>query len=489
MSSERKLADARAQVTRRTFLGDMGTGFTNIALASLLLKEGVLGAEQTDRAEVPNGLSHVAPKAKSVIWLFMKGGVSHLESFDPKPALNEYAGKTIDETQHKHILSSPFVKQNLRDATVDKPPIPTKIFPLQAGFRPRGQSGVAVSNLWPHLGDCVDDMSIIRSMWTDDNCHSAQLQFHTGRHSLDGVFPTIGAWVHYGLASLNESLPQFVVLGKPVEECCGGVAAHGADYLGPQHAGVQLEADPQNALPFVSSGENAFYKEQASSFRLAERLNQLASLQYPDDSKLAARIKSYELAFRMQNSIPEVVRLADETEETQRLYGLDNKVTQPVGQQCLAARRLVERGVRFVQLFHGGWDAHKGLRKKHERSALETDQPIAALLKDLKRRGLLDETLVVWGTEFGRTPGAQDDGRNHHIYGFSVWMAGGGVKGGMVHGTTDELGFHAVENRHYITDIHATVMRQLGLDSYALEIPGRKRLESEHGQPIAEILG
>jgi uncharacterized protein (DUF1501 family) len=236
-------------------------------------------------------------------------------------------------------------------------------------------------------------------------------------------------------------------------------------------------------------------RAQRIGFDLVDRLDRLRAVDYPDDSALAARIQSYELAFRMQRSIPEVMDFSDETAETLSLYGVDQPHCRDFAQQMLAARRLVERGVRFIQVQHGGggagaWDAHGGLKANHESNCRQVDQPIAGLLKDLARRGLLDETLVVFGTEFGRTPGTQgSDGRDHHIYGFSVWMAGGGIKGGIVHGATDEVGFHAVENRHYVTDIHATIMRQLGLDSRRLEIPGRKRLEIDHGEVIHEILG
>jgi uncharacterized protein (DUF1501 family) len=239
-----------------------------------------------------------------------------------------------------------------------------------------------------------------------------------------------------------------------------------------------------------------FNEEQRAQFALMDRLNRFSAIEYPDDRALAARIKSYELAFRMQMAVPEIMAFSQESDSTQRLYGIDQAATKPFGDQCLAARRLVERGVRFIQIFHGSnggageWDAHGDLRNGHSRLCGQVDLPIAGLLKDLKQRGLLDETLVVWGTEFGRTPGAQGaDGRDHHPYGFSVWLAGGGVRGGIAHGATDELGFHAVENRHYVTDLHATVLHQLGLDPEKLVIPGRQRLEIELGHPIPEIIG
>ena len=234
--------------------------------------------------------------------------------------------------------------------------------------------------------------------------------------------------------------------------------------------------------------------EQRVAFNLVGRLNRLRAIEYPNDPALAARIQSYELAFRMQRSLPDVLNFNDETEATRRLYGIDRPETRDFGMQLLASRRLVERGVRFVQIQHGAggagvWDAHSGLRANHSRNCLAVDQPIAGLIRDLKRRGLLDETIVVFASEFGRTPGTQgSDGRDHHIYGFSVALAGGGIKGGTVHGDTDELGFHAVVDRHYVTDIHATILHQLGVDSRRLELPGRKRLEIDHGNVIREIL-
>jgi hypothetical protein len=309
------------------------------------------------------------------------------------------------------------------------------------------------------------------------------------------VFPTIGSWVRYGLGSLNDDLPQFVVMGTPIADCCGGLGGHGASYLGPEYDGIQLSVDPRNPLPFASPARDVFREEQAGEFELLGRLNRLSAARYPDDPNLRARIKSYELAFRMQTAVPDLVDLRDESPATQRLYGLDQKVTHGFGQMCLSARRMVERGVRFVQIFHGsnggagGWDAHSGLRENHAAQCEQVDRPIAGLLTDLKRRGLLEETIVVWATEFGRTPGSQGGtGRDHHPFGFSVWMAGGGIKRGIVHGATDEVGFHAVEDRHYVTDIHATLLHQLGLDPRRLEVAGHKRLEIDFGEPIRKIM-
>jgi hypothetical protein len=486
-------SSACGRVPRRRFLADLGMGFTGLALGAMLHRDGF--ANSAADWMPPNGLPHIAPKAKSVIWLFMIGGVSHLESFDPKPELNKYGGKSIAETPFKSVLDKKFLDANVRTAAPDLKKILSQLYPLQVGYRKRGESGIEVSDWWPNVGDCVDDLAIVRSMWTNDIDHGAQLQFHTGRNKLDGMFPTIGSWVHYGLGTLNENLPQFVVMGNPVADCCGGQDAHRANYLGPEHDGVSLVADPANPLAYGRPTEGVYREEQQAEFELLERLDRLAAAEYPDDAKALARIKSYELAFRMQRAVPEVFEFQQETAPTQKMYGLDQENTAPFAKHCLAARRLVERGVRFVQIYHGGtgnaggWDAHTNLRGNHAANCANVDKPIAGLLKDLKQRGMLDETLVVWATEFGRSPGSEkSDGRDHHPFGFSVWMAGGGIKAGVVHGATDELGFSAVENRHYVTDIHATVLHQLGLDSRRLEIPGRKRLEMEHGNVIREII-
>ena len=482
------------RVNRRVFLADCGMGFTGLVLGAMLNRDGMVRAEGRGEWLPPDGKAHFAPRAKSVIWLFMLGGVSHIESFDPKPMLQRYAGKTIEDTPYKAVLDSPFTKKNVVEFVAGQRKLMTKLFPPQVGHRKRGQSGIEISDWWPHVGDCVDDLAIVRSVWTTDNDHAAQLQFHTGRHVFQGFFPSIGSWVHYGLGTLNENLPQFVVLGEMPSPCCGGTATVSANYLGPEHSGVQLEVDPVRPLPFAQPGADVYEEEQIREFEFLGRLNQLAGVQYPHDPSLRARVRSYELAFRMQTTVPELFRFSEETPDTQKLYGLDQKVTNEFGQQCLTARRLVERGVRFVQIFHGSgknrWDAHSELRNNHSKLCAEVDKPIAGLVKDLKQRGLLDETVVVWATEFGRTPGVEGEkgGRDHHPFGFSVWMAGGGIKGGIAHGATDELGFHAVEDRHYVTDIHATVLRQLGLDPRKLEIPGQKRLEIDFGVPIEQIL-
>jgi hypothetical protein len=476
-------------IHRRAFLADLGMGFTGLALGALLHRDG-FAEVRGDTPGSPDGKPHFPPKAKNVIWLFMNGGVSHMETFDPKPMLTKYAGKTIAETPYKDVQSPEKLKIArvvvVNDANGQQR---NRILPLQVEFKKRGQSGIEVSDWMPHVGDCIDDIAVVRSVYTTDDNHGAQTQFHSGRHMLDGEFPTLGAWVHYGLGTLNENLPQFISMGNRVYW-----NLKDGHYLGPSHDAVPVRVDAKNPLDYGRPESDLKAEEQKIGFDLVGKLNRLRAVEYPDDPALAARIQSYELAFRMQKSLPEVLSFASETEETKKLYGLDQPETREFGMQMLAARRLVERGVRFIQVQHGAggagvWDAHGGLRTNHSKNCGQVDRPIAGLLKDLKRRGLLQETLVIFATEFGRTPGTQGtDGRDHHIYGFSVWLAGGGIKGGVVHGATDELGFHAVENRHYVTDLHATILQLLGLDSRRLEVPGRKRLEIDHGKPINEIM-
>ncbi len=472
---------------RRTFLSGCGFGLGSLALRVMLHQDALASAPAN--SSTSHQLAHFAPKAKSVIWLFMNGGVSHVESFDPKPMLTKYAGKTIAETPFADV-------QDPKRLAIERLVVPdangnqrNTLYPLQVGFHKHGQSGIEVSDWFPNLARHVDKLAIVRSMWTTDSNHGAQTQFHSGRHQNDGDFPTLGAWVHYGLGSLNDNLPQFLSFGY--REYWNKKDGH---YLGPAHDAVPLRVDPQNPLDYGKPERAVSTAGQSIGVDLLRQLNRLREDEYPQDPSLAARVASYELAFRMQRSVPEVVDFSQESAATHALYGLDRPHCRDFGMQLLAARRFVERGVRFIQIQHGGggagaWDAHGGLKGNHSQNALSVDQPISALLADLEQRGLLDETLVVFATEFGRTPGTQGtDGRDHHIFGFSVWMAGGGLKRGVVHGATDEIGFHAVENRHYVTDIHATILKQLGLDSRKLEVPGRRRLAIDHGVAIDDII-
>jgi hypothetical protein len=471
-------------IPRRAFLSRSGLGFGGLALATMLRRDATAGAH----SQSLDGLDF-APKAKSVIWLFMRGGVSHLESFDPKPALNQYAGKSIGDTPFRGVQESEKLKRVrvvvVNDANGQQR---KQLYPLQVGFQRYGQSGIEVSDWFPHIGSCIDDIAVVRSMWTTDDNHGAQVQFHSGRHMLDPRVPTIGAWINYGLGTLNENLPQFISMGPRFFDVRDG------HYLGPAYDAVTLKVDPANPLDYAKPEIDVPPEHQRLGFDLVSKLNSIGGRAYPLDDQLEARTKAYELAFRMQTAVPDVIRFDGETAATHNLYGLDAPETRPFGQQLLAARRFAEQGVRFIQIMHGdgaagAWDQHSGLKAMHSKLAMEVDRPIAGLITDLKQRGMLDETLVVFATEFGRTPGSQgSDGRDHHPYGFSVWMAGGGIKGGVVHGSTDEIGFHAEQDPHYVTDIHATILHQLGIDSRRMQVPGYKRLEQDFGHVIKPIL-
>ena len=480
--------------TRREFLSDLGMGFTGVALGAILADDGRLRAGE---ASAQHAVAHFSPRAKSVIWIFLSGGYSHLETFDPKPALNKYAGMTFDKTPFENPVNSPLQKKRFRSVSAEEVNVrdvyPT-IYPMQVGWKKHGESGIEVTDWWPHLAKRVDDLCFIRNMWTTDNDHAAENQIHTGRHRLDEQQPSIGAWAHYGLGTLNENLPKFAVLGGPTRSDTR--LSIDSLYLGPQHAGVPLALDPKNPLPFGQRNENQSLSEQQHEYELINKLNELTAVEYPEDQELRARIRAYELAFRMQSAVPEAIDFANETAATTKLYGIDNDATKLAGQRLLAARRLIERGVRFVQVFpspYGVWDSHQKLKENHTRLCASVDLPVAGLIQDLKQRGLLDDVTVVFCTEFGRTPGLElrgggTTGRDHHPNGFTIWMAGAGLKRGYVHGATDELGYHALGEGHYVTDIHATVLHLLGLNNRHLEIPGRKRLDIDHGQPISEIL-
>ncbi len=482
-------------IQRRSFLADLGFGATGMALGTLLGQEKLAQAAGTKTNNVSNG-PHFTPKAKSVIWVFLSGGYSQMETFDPKPELNKYGGKTFSDTIYPDPFKDPRYMERARSVVKVKREH-SKIMPMQVGFKKHGESGIEITDWWPHLATCVDDISFVRSMYTTDNDHAAEFQIHHGRHKLDQKQPVVGSWLSYGLGSLNKNLPEYVFLGSYTDTRVK--ENFNPDYLGPKYMGVELSLDPKNPLPFGARPKTALEQEQANQYALINELNQLAAVEYPSDEKLRARINSYELAYRMQSSVPEVLDMAEESKETQSLYGIDEKETAAYGRRLLAARRMAERGVRFTQVYlsgYGEWDSHQKLKENHTRSCKRVDKPIAGLLKDLKRRGMWDDTVVVFCTEFGRTPAVEvrgtstkmPSGRDHHPHGFTVWFAGAGIKQGHVHGATDELGFHAVESPHYVTDMHATLFHLLGVDQHRLEIPGRKRLEIDYGKPIMDII-
>ena len=479
--------------TRREFLHQLGGGFGAAALTSLLARDG-FAFDDARNAEARPGLGvtglHHEPKAKSVIFLFMYGGPSHMDTFDHKPALTGRDGQTVE------------VKTFGRGGKKNE----GRIVEPRWDFKPYGQCGKMVSDLFPHVGGCVDDIAFLHSMTAESPIHgSAMLMMNSGQ-LLSGS-PAMGSWVNYGLGTVNENLPGFVVMLDPSGGPISGAKNWSSGYMPSKLQGTTFRTRA-GSQPIYNLKSDALSPDAQRA--VIDAINDRNRAHAAGDglpggrgvnSDLEARIASYELAFNMQTSAPEAVDLSRETKETHALYGLDDAKTEDFGRRCLVARRLVERGVRFVQLYAGGhhndnnWDAHGDLEVNHNRHAGRTDKPVAALLKDLKRRGLLDETLVVWGGEFGRQPTAEyakGSGRDHNSYGFTMWMAGGGIKGGVSVGTTDELGAAAVEKPMHVKRLHATVLHQLGLDpnrlSYFHAGLDRKLTGVGETEPIAEVI-
>ena len=476
--------------TRREFLWQAGGGFGALPLVSLLANDGQLSGQASGDDKIASSLNplspkppHFAPKAKSVIFLFMYGGPSHIDTFDYKPDMYGMDGKTMD------------VKTFGRGGKRNQ----GRIVEPKWKFKQYGECGKWVSDLFPNVASCVDDITFLHSMTADSPIHgSAMLMMNSGK-VLSGA-PALGSWVTYGLGSENENLPGFVVMldqkGGPIS----GAKNWSSGYMPAAYQGVVMRSKGSAILDLAPPEGMS----RSTQRRLLDRLldkNRQHEATRGGNSELAARIASYELAYKMQEYAPEAVDLAQETEETHRLYGVDQPQTDDFARKCILARRLVERGVRFVQVYSGGahnddnWDAHGDLERNHNYHAGNTDQPIAALLKDLKRRNLLDETLVVWGGEFGRQPTAeyaQGTGRDHNSYGFTMWMAGGGIKGGMSYGSTDELGSTAVENPLHVKRLHATILNQLGLDpnhlSYFFGGLDQRLVGVEDVEPIREII-
>jgi hypothetical protein len=471
--------------TRRQFLWHTGGGFAGLALTALLAQDGFFDAPARGAAPSAGPLTPKAPhhpaRAKSIICLFMYGGVSQVDTFDPKPELTRRNGQPLPT-----LDSDPALKARK----------PGKLLGSTRKFSKHGESGIEVSDFYPHLAKRVDDLAILRSTWASSFAHgSGLLQMNTGY--LRQGFPCMGSWVTYGLGSVNQNLPGFVVMldlrGGPI----GGAPNWGHGFMPAAYQGTPFRSNGEPILhltpPAGVSGE-----QQRNQLDLLAELNVRHREAAVDNSELAARISSYELAFRMQRHAPEAVDLTRETMATHRLYGLDRPLTAPFGRRCLLARRLVERGVRFVQVYSGGghsddtWDAHGDVNKNHTLHCGETDQPIAALLLDLKQRGLLKDTLVLWTSEFGRTPTGQNGkGRDHSPRGFTTWLAGGGVKGGMTYGATDDFGYAAAQNKVHVHDLHATVLHLMGLDHEKLTYRHSSRdfrLTDVHGRVVEEIL-
>ena len=480
----------RAALSRREFLERAGTGFGSLALSVMLADQ----ASADAKAKSPNSnrksaLSPKAPmfpaKAKSVIFLFMYGGPSQVDTFDPKPGLVKYDGKTMGTA----LAGVGEVKTFGGGGNA-----PLMRSPYQ--FKRYGKSGIEVSDLYPHLGAQVDDLCFIRSIYGSSNNHAPAL-FEMNTGSILQGHPSIGSWVTYGLGSENQNLPGFVVMtdhrGGPI----GGAPNWSSGFMPATYQGTVFRATGTPILD-LSPGEGVTPEQQRTSLDLLGKMNSEHLASNPGDSDLEARIAAYELAYRMQANAPEVVDITKETAETRELYGLDNERTEKFGKKCLLARRLVERGVRFVQIYSGGghgddtWDAHGDIVGNHGKHAGDTDKPIAGLLMDLKRRGLLENTLVVWAGEFGRMPITQGGrGRDHNPGVQTVWMAGGGVKGGTVIGSSDEVGYKTGEDPHPMRDLHATILHTLGMNDMALTYlyNGRyQRLTENGGQVIKKAL-
>ncbi|WP_233578200.1 DUF1501 domain-containing protein [Tautonia sociabilis] len=467
-------------MSRRSFLSEAGGGFGLLALGWLLQQERAHASE--DRALDPLAPKppHFEAKADSVIYLFMHGGPSHLETFDRKPDLQRLHGCPLPES---------FGPVATRRKVARNPLLGTK-----RTFRKCGESGVEISDLFPHLSSCADDLAVIRSCWADSVNHpQAVYQMNTG--SILMGRPSLGSWVGYGLGSESRDLPAFVVLPDPAGGIKGGPPAYGNGFLPASYQGTVMRGGEEPLLNLRPPEGTLDRAEQRRMLDYIGVLNARHLESRPEDGDLAARIQTYELAYRMQSAAPEAVDLARESDETRALYGLDDPVTADFGARCLLARRLVERGVRFIQLYSGdfnGWDAHNDVESNHSTMSAKTDRPVAALLTDLKRRGLLDRTLVVWGGEFGRMPMSESGtGRDHNPHGFSTWFAGGGVKGGVMHGETDAVGLRAEVDRVHVHDLHATILHLLGLDHTRLTFfhNGREhRLTDVAGEVVRPIL-
>jgi len=462
--------------SRRTLFRDACCGFGGLALASLVHEEQSRASDNPLAPRQP----HLPPKARAVIFLFMAGGPSHVETFDPKPLLNQLCGQPrpagFGEAKYQFIA---------KDA---------RLLGTRRTFKKWGESGIDVSDLFPHTAGCIDDIAVIRSCQGDMVVHSAaQYELFSGR-TVPG-FPSMGSWTLYGLGSESRSLPAYVVMTDPRGALEAGQPMYAHGFLPAVYQPTMFRPGDRPVLN-LDLPHGVDRAQRGRTLKLLRDLNE-ATLD-PADEEFNARISAYDLAFRMQSEAPELLDLSRETEETLNLYGVGTEPTHDYGRRCLLARKLVENGVRFVCVVSGGgpgnlqWDAHDDIEENHLRKAAETDKPVAGLLKDLKRRGLLDSTLVVWGGEFGRSPEAQSGrGRDHHNLGFSMWMAGGGVKGGQVVGATDAIGLKAIERPCHFRDIHTTILHQFGLDQHRLTYPhlGRdERLTFVEGKVIREIV-
>jgi hypothetical protein len=448
--------------SRREFFTQAGSGLAGLALGSMLSEQTAKAAPLKD--PMAPRLPHHHPKAKSVIWLFMEGGPSHIDLFDPKPALEKLHGQPMPESYGRPITAMGTANNTLMAS--------------QRQWKQHGQSGLWVSDWYPHIARHADDLAVIRSCKADGLNHVGSVcQMNTG--DILAGRPSMGAWITYGLGSANRNLPTFVILLDD-REPVGGPKNWSSGFLPATFQGTQFRTGDTPIL-HVKSPEGVSPERQRSKLDYLREVNERWGAGKEDDTDLDARVRAYELAFQMQSSGPEAVDLTKESEATRKLYGMDDPDTETFGRNCLMARRLVERGVRFVELYCGsgsGWDAHSNIEANHGKWCKVSDKPIAGLLADLKARGMLDSTLVVWGGEFGRTPfNEKGNGRDHNPWGFTIWMAGGGIKAGQAIGATDELGLRAVENAYHVHDIHASILHVLGLDHIRLTYQHNGRAE------------
>lgn len=469
-------------IGRRQWLQQSGAGFGLLALQALLGHDRVLADDPRSGPLAPRP-PHFAPHARSVIFLFMYGGPSHVDLFDPKPALAKWNGQPIPVWKSEDA----FMGGKTKNMALASP----------YTFSRHGESGIEIAETFPHLARFADNLCVIRSLHAESNNHGPAL-FQMNSGFVQAGRPTMGSWVTYGLGSEGENLPAYVVLldhqGAPVN----GALNWSNGFMPAAYQGVPFRSSGE-PIAYLASPKHVNANRQRRRLDLLKRWNEEFAAENPGEGNLAARVNAYELAFRMQMSATECTDLGREPASIHRLYGLDDKVTAHFGRNCLLARRLVERGVRFVQLYSGGnegpraWDAHDDLKKNHDLHCLETDRPIAALIGDLKSRGLLDTTLLVWGGEFGRSPVAENGkGRDHHPKGFTMWMCGGGIKGGVVHGATDEFGYRVIEKKVSVPDLHATILHQLGLQHERLTYRhnGRDyRLTDVSGRVLSELIG
>ena len=463
------------EIGRRDFVYRFGKGLGSLALSSLLFSDGRLGAAARSENPLLPKKPHFTPKAKSCIFMFMQGAPSQMDTFDPKPKLTELHGKPIlrkyGSLEKRMYVGSPFE------------------------FKRHGQSGMEMSDMFTELGTCADDIAVVRAMHTSSEAHTTATFFMNTGVTIPGS-PSVGAWTVFGLGTENQNLPAFVVLPDTRTRIFGGPINWANGYLPAATQGTLLnsEGDP---IVDLSPPAGVTTRRQEKNLELLNQLNAPYLDVHPRNPNLLARMRNYELAFRMQAAVPDSLDLNSEPQKIREMYGLDNKITEPMARKCLMARRLVERGVRFVQIYCGGWDSHENIAGEHKKRGMETDRPIAALLKDLKQRGLFDQTLVVWGGEFGRTADNTMDffrtgpGRDHNKNAMVMWLAGAGIKGGTVVGETDELGIKCVEDVYHTHDLHATMLGLMGLDDMRLTYyhSGRfKRLTDLGGKQIKEIL-